>query len=252
MHPNILIPVDFQGNHFDLSKLDHLFEQVPGKRFTGFFLSDFVEPVKNGHSSAGERLELQHEINAAARQTNVDFQFMIPSKEDFAVVHQSRFADLALLGPVNGSAKRWPQGSMVNFFSQLACPVMLVHEAEKPFQDILVYLDYDVNSLVALKAFLAFFGNRARGRNLTILASSPDDEPGIFFEKCLVQYLQKEFRSVGVVPINDKHREVQLLEFAGKLDNPLIIMGTAGKELLKKTSLSDRILDNRIALLYAN
>lgn len=251
MRANILIPVDFQGDHFELAKLDHLFSQVPGKRFTGFFLSDFVEPVKNGHA-AGERLEWQHEINTLARQSNLDFQFMIPSKEDFAVVHQSRFADLALLGPVNGSAKRWPKNGMVDFFSQLACPVMLVHEAEKPFQDILVYLDYDVNSLVALKAFLAFFGDRARSRNLTILASSPDDEPGIFFEKCLVQFLQKEFRSVGVVPINDKQREAQLLEFAIKMDHPLIIMGTAGKELLKMTALSDRVLENKIALLYAN
>jgi hypothetical protein len=250
MHPNILIPVDFQGEHFALNQLDHLFAHVPGKRFTGFFLSDFVEPVKNDHPT--ERLEVQHEIGTKARQANVDFQFMMPLREDFAVVHQSRFADLALLGPVNGSAKRWPQSRMVNFFNQLACPVMLLHETERPFQDILVYLDYDVTSLVALKTFLALFGDKIHGKNLTILASSPDDEPGIFFEKCLVGYLQKEFKSVGVVPINDKHREVQLLDFASKMENPLIIMGTAGKELMKKTSLSDRVLGNKISLLYAN
>lgn len=252
MHPNILVPVDFRGDLFDLSALAHLFSPAPGKRFTGFFLSDFVEPVRPGRPVADERLEMEHDINTRARQTNLDFQFMIQSRENFAVVHQSRFADLALLGPVNGSAKRWPKGGVVHFFNQLVCPIMLVHDAEQPFQDILVYLDYDVSSLHALKAFLAFFGSHVKGRNLTILAASPDDDSGIFFEKCLVQYLQKEFRSVGVVPVNDRLREEQLLNYAGKLSNPLIILGRAGRELMNEASLADRILENHIALLYAN
>jgi hypothetical protein len=250
MHPNILIPVDFQGDHFALSQVDHLFAHVLGKRFTGFFLSDFVQPIKA--ATGGERLEWQHEIGAQARSANVDFQFMLPVADGFAVVHQSRFADLAVLGPINGSARRWPLVSLVDFFNRLACPVMLLHETEHPFQDIVVYLDYDVTSLTALKTFLAFFGNKTAGKNLTILAASPEDEPAIFFEKCLVAYLQKEFRNVGVVPVNDKNRELQLLDFAAKANSPLIITGMAGKELLKNTSWSDRILGNKIALFYAN
>jgi hypothetical protein len=248
-HPNILVPVDIQGNRFPLQQVEQLFSKAADKRFTGFFLSDFVETGKPDEKA--ERLQWQAEIDHQARAAKVDFQFMMPVPEDYGVVHQSRFADVALMGPVAENVLRWPHENMVAFFSRLACPVMLVHQTEKPFQEILLYPDSDFSSLAALKTFQSLFGPQAADKRLTVLASAPDDEQAIFFEKCLVNYLQSEFRSVGILPTNEKQREEQLLTFASRMENPLIITGAAGKALLKNEPSAGRIFENKISMLYA-
>lgn len=248
-HPNILVPVDIQGARFPLQQVDQLFSKAPDKRFTGFFLGDFVQTGQPDEQA--ERLQWQHDIDHQARAANVDFQFMMPAPQDYGVVHQSRFADLALMGPVADESHRWSHDNMVTFFSRLACPVMLVHQTEKPFQEIVLYPDNDFSSLAALKTFQALFGPQPAEKRLTVLAASPEDEPGIFFEKCLVNYLQSEFKSVGILPVNEKQREDQLLALAGRMENPLIITGAAGKSLLKNEATAERIFQKKISVLYA-
>lgn len=112
--------------------------------------------------------------------------------------------------------------------------------------------DYDLSGLEAMKSFMYLFGNIASDKKLTVITVSPDDESGVSFEKSLIDYLQRSFTNVGILPMARAELSKKLVQFACRENRPILIMGRKALDLLKDGELSSDIVNHQISLFYSN
>ncbi|MBX2915837.1 MAG: hypothetical protein KF856_11265 [Cyclobacteriaceae bacterium] len=251
MKKQILVPVDFKvGMH--LADYAQLLSHVDKKCFVGFFLRDFVRQLKS-KSGDQEKSLVQSSLQEEARQLNLDFDFIKNHSNTNLLINQSRFADLIIINPVtHTNILQLNQVFPDHFFDSIACPVFLSEDLLKPYQEILVLFDYHQSGLVALKAFLSFFGKISSNKKVTLLTVSPDDSPEIYFEKYLVGYLQKFFCDVGIAPLNNKNLAHQVITHATKLTQPVLVMGRTALDLLNNQKLATQVADHHMSIFYSN
>ncbi len=255
MKKHILFPVDFQPTHIHLADYAHLFSNIDNKSFSGFFLKDFVKHPKNKvvNTSDSDKSVLQSTLEKEAKALNMDVSFIRSQANGNSLLNQSRFADLALITPITHSnigilIESFPE----DFFAEVGCPIFLSDDLLHPYEEILVLFDYDQSGLAALKSFLSFFGKESSNKKVTILTVSPDDAPEIHLEKYLVSYLQKIFTNVGIVPMGSKDLANQLVNYAAKLNKPVLVMGRAALNLLNNNELASQVAEHHMSIYYSN
>ncbi|MBX2895837.1 MAG: hypothetical protein KF763_10375 [Cyclobacteriaceae bacterium] len=251
MKKQILFPVDFQCG-MRLADYAHLLSHIDKKSFVGFFLRDFSRQLK---SKAGdhEKNMMQSGLLEEARQLNLDFDFIKNHSSTNLLLNQSRFADLIIINPVtHTNILQLNQVFPDHFFDSIACPVFLLEDPLKPYQEILVLFDYDQSGLVALKSFLSFFGKVSHDKKVTLLTVSPDDSPEIYFEKYLVSYLKRFFNDVGIVPLYTNNLAQQVITHATKLTRPVLVLGRTALELLNNQQFASQVVDHHMSIFYSN
>lgn len=73
---NILIPVDWQSQDVHLADYAKAFEHIDNKKFSAFFLEDFLQHSERETAAAeADRLDFRFEIEKEARALDVDLQF---------------------------------------------------------------------------------------------------------------------------------------------------------------------------------
>ncbi len=250
MKKQILFPVDFQSG-MRLADYAHLLSHIDKKSFVGFFLHDLSRQLKL-KGSDHKKNSIQSRLQEEARGLNLDIDFMNQTSVNL-LINQSRFADLIVISPVTRDAVLQLNHIFPDhFFDSIACPIFLSEDLLNPHYDILVLFDFEQSGLVALKSFLSFFGKVSRYKKVTLLTVSPDDSPEIFFEKYLVDYLQKFFNDVGIVPLNNKNVAQQVMAQATRLTQPVLVMGRTALDLLNNQELASQLVDHRMSIFYSN
>lgn len=251
MNKQILFPVDFKSD-IHLAEYAQLLSHLDKKSFVGFFLNDFSRSGKLKNTEQ-DKNALQTNLKEEARQLSLDFDFIKSNSSTNLLLNQSRFADLIIINPVK--QENILQLNHIfpdHFFDSIACPVFMSEDLLTPYQEILVLFDYDQSGLVALKSFLSFFGKVSSEKKLTLLTVSPDDSPEIHLEKYLVSYLQKFFKDVGIVPLNNQNLAQQVMSHATKLTRPILVMGSTALELLNDQQLATQVADHHMSIFYSN
>jgi hypothetical protein len=252
---HILFPVDFQPTLIHLADYAHLFSNVDNKSFSGFFLKDFVKHPKNKvvSTSDADKSALQSNLEKEAKALNMEMSFIRSQANGNSLLNQSRFADLALITPItHDNIGQLIESFPEDFFAEVGCPIFLSDDLLHPYEEILVLFDYDQSGLAALKSFLSFFGKESSNKKVTILTVSPDDAPEIHLEKYLVSYLQKIFSNVGIVPMSSNDLANQLVNYAAKLNKPVLVMGRAALNLLNNNELAIQVADHHMSIYYSN
>lgn len=251
----ILLPVDIHPKEFHLADYAHFFAHMQGKRFSTFFLTDVTHPKGSKVPLQVElnKTDLQQEIFQDAEKLRLDVSFLTGPANLQLLTYQSRFADLIMVSPLNkDSLKFLLQANAVDFLKNVGCPLLLAADPHDPFEEIVFLFDYDLSGLDAMKSFMDLFGKTAVNKKLTVITVSPDDESGVSFEKCLIDYLQKSFSNVGILPMARAELSKKLVKFACQENRPLLIMGKKAVELLKDKELSSEIVSHQISLFYSN
>lgn len=254
MKKQILFPVDFQSSPIHLVDYARFFSHVD-KSFTGFFLKDFVKQQKGKGpgTNDGDKSVIQASLEEEAKSLNLDINFIKSQPNGNTLLNQSKFADLVLINPItNDNVNKLAQSFPDHFFEEIGCPIFLSEDLLDPYHEILLLFDYDQSGLAALKSFLSFFGKISNTKKVTILTVSPDDAPEIHLEKYLVSYLQKIFADVGIVPMSNRDLSGQLVNFASKLNKPVLIMGRAALNLLKDSQLATQLASHHMSIFYSN
>lgn len=253
MNYTILLPVDFAVEGARMGKLANAFSHLADKRFSAFFLRDYVRTEDaSSPSLAVEKLDLKLALQSEAKALKLDLKFLNDQNSLLALAHQSRFADLILLDPINGENTLSLDEVPADFFSKMHCPLLLSNDLTHEYGEIIFLFDYDLRGLAALKSYHALFGEVSHKKKFTLITVSPEDEPGIFFEKCLVNYLQQVFENVGIHPMSRINLTENLVAYASEANRPLLITGQSALALLKDRSLTQRLMKNETSLYYSN
>lgn len=253
MNYTILLPVDFAAEGARMQKLAKAFSHLADKRFSAFFLRDYVRTEDvNSPSLAVEKLDLKLALQSEAKALKLDLKFLNDQNSLLALAHQSRFADLLILDPINGDNTLSLDEVPPDFFSKMHCPLLLSNDLTNECGEIIFLFDYDLRGLAALKSYHALFGEVSHKKKFTLITVSPEDEPGIFFEKCLVNYLQQVFENVGIHPMSRINLTENLVKYASEANKPLLITGQSALALLNDRSLTQRLMKNETSLYYSN
>jgi len=249
----ILLPVDFTPQGTRLENLAQVFSHLEDKRFSAFFLKDYV-----GHGSSHapfdevEKLDIKLALQSDATKLNLELKFLNDQYSLLALAHQSRFADLLLLDPLNQEGVVSLSELPVDFFEKMHCPLFLSNDMSQEYEEIIFLFDYDLKGLAALKSFHALFGEVSHKKKFTLITVSPEDEPGIYFEKSLVSYLQEVFENVGIHPMSRINLTENLVSYVSKLKKPLLIIGQSALALLENKSIAKRLMKNETSVYYSN
>jgi len=249
----ILLPVDFTSQGTRMENVAKAFQHLADKRFSAFFIRDYVGPGSSHPPFADvEKLDMKLAMQSEASKLNVELKFLNDQNSLLALAHQSRFADLLLLDPLNKEGVVSLSELPVDFFEKMHCPLFLSNDMTHEYEEIVFLFDYDLKGLAALKSFHAMFGEVSHKKKFTLITVSPEDEPGIFFEKSLVSYLQEVFENVGIHPMSRVNLTENLVSYVSKLSKPLLIIGQSALALLENKSLAKRLMKNETSVYYSN
>ena len=253
MNYTILLPVDFTPQGTKMEGLAKAFSHLADKRFSAFFLRDYIGsgPI-HSPSAEVEKLDMKLAMQSDASKLNLELKFLNDQSSLLALAHQSRFADLLLLDPLNQEGVVSLSDLPVDFFEKMHCPLFLSSDMTHEYEEIIFLFDYDLKGLAALKSFHALFGEVSRKKKFTLITVSPEDEPGIFFEKSLVSYLQEVFENVGIHPMSRVNLTENLVSYVTRQKKPLLIIGQSALALLENKSIAKRLMKNETSVYYSN
>lgn len=255
MTKHIFFPADFNNNTSELKGYSRLFSHLDRKSFCAFFLNDFTTPEASKGLWQEDKYTLQEAIQTDAKTLTLDLTFFNPgTRLPRALVHQSRFADLLVVSPLDaGAMKRLPSAFPDKFFEQSGCSIMLCPDLEKDFEEIVVLFDYDLAGVAALKAFLNIFGRMASHKQITLLTVTPGEETEINLEKYFVSFVQRTFPNVGITPIR-RAGLIDLIFAQAKIAKhpSVMIMGRQAHSILNDQALKERMLDLEMSLFFSN
>jgi hypothetical protein len=248
---NILLPVDFSAKEFRLEDCVNAFSHLPAKHFSTFFIGDYVR-LKSDMAKV-DRSDVQKRAESMSRKLKVDLKFIPCPGSLPSLWYQSRFADLMVLNlQVPDSSLMLSLLYAEKFFDDFACPVMLQGSLPKDQDEIIFLFDHDPSGLGALKSYLALFGEVSKDKKLTVVSLNSSEGPGIYFEKSLIQYLQQIFTNVGVLPMSKPDIEKNVISFASRASNPLIIIGKTAGHLFGQESNAQALTTHPMSLYYSN
>ncbi|MEQ8302417.1 MAG: hypothetical protein RIB47_03415 [Cyclobacteriaceae bacterium] len=246
MNCNILLPADLPlpsqrilGAAKALSHLEH-------KSFSAFFLQDYFGKGEKSKSDYLAKIDVQVALQQEAKILSIDFEFLNYYRNHLSLNYQSSFADLLVLSGSQISEEPFPE----KFLELIECPTLLYFDSFTIPDEIVFLFDQDKASLAALKSFISLFGDLAKGKRITIITVSPGDDEDINYEKCLVNYVQKEFDDVGIVPMQRYDLEEEVLKMLSKLEAPLLIAGKPAIALIENKM--SRLAKYGISVYYSN
>lgn len=255
MTKHIFFPADFNMPSMELKGYNSLFSHLDRKSFCAFFLNDFTGPEASRSLWQEDKYTLQEAIQASAKSLTLDVSFFNPgTRIPKALVHQSRFADLLVISPLDAEAMQKLPGAFPDkFFEQSGCSILLCPELEKGFEEVVVLFDYHLSCVNALKSFLNIFGRMASHKKITLLTVTPGEGTEITLEKYFVSFLQRTFPNVGITPI--RRAGLMDLVFAQAKQAkkpPVLITGKQGLSILNDQSLKEQMLSLEMSLFFSN
>ena len=256
MYTEILVPVDSTPGGIHISDYSSEFSHLDSKRFSGFFLRDlFSKSEKSKIDPVVEvaRIELENGLQAEAKNLNLPFKLLDCQNSLHALVYQSRFADVMMVSPFNSEMASYFERLFPDkLLSGIHCPLYLFSKNTDAFQEIIFVFDCSLSSLAALKSFVAIFGEKYKGSRITVVTVCSEEELGVYFEKCLIDYVQSIFSDVGILPMSNQNFMGSLITYCAKSSKPLLIMGQSALELIGSKELLNRIAKEEISLFYSN
>lgn len=249
---NILIPVDWQSQDVHLADYAEAFEHIDNKKFSAFFLDDFLKAGNPAdRATEADRLDFRFEIEKEARALNVDLQFLANTQNQVALQFQTRFADLLTIRVDHKSwSERYPD-LPTDFLETLGCPVMITSHLTKSFKEIIVFFDPDFTGLAALKTFLSLYGKLSKEKSMTVITVISHEDATIVTEKCLIEFLQKYFSNVGVLPVHQRNLSVRLDGLVQESNSPLLLMGRSARHFLINPSRMEQLIAQKGSLFYS-
>jgi hypothetical protein len=252
---HIFFPADFNANSLELKGYNSLFSHLDMKSFCAFFLNDFTGPEASRSLWQENKYTLQEAIQSDAKTLTLDLTFFNPgTRLPKALVHQSRFADLLVVSPLDAEAmRRLPAAFPEKFFEQSGCSMLLCPNLEKAFEEIVVLFDYDLAGVAALKSFLNIFGRMASHKQITLLTVTPGEGTEITLEKYFVNFVQRTFPNVGITPIR-RAGLIDLIFAQAKIAKrpSVMIMGRQAHTILNDQALKERMLALEMSLFFSN
>lgn len=249
---NILIPVDWQSQDVHLADYAKAFEHIDNKKFSAFFLEDFLQHSEPETAAAeADRLDFRFEMEKEARALDVDLQFLTNTQNQIALRFQTRFADLLT---IQASEKSWRERAHElppGFLENMGCSVMITPELTHRFNEIILSFDPDFSALAALKMFLALYGKISREKSMTVITVISHDESNIVTEKCLIEFLQKYFSNVGTLPVHQRSLVPVLDSLVSAADAPLLLMGKSATHFLNNSDRMEGLIRKKGSLFYS-
>jgi hypothetical protein len=252
---HIFFPADFNAETVELKGYSNLFSHLDKKSFCAFFLNDFTGSEASKNLWQEKKYDLQETIQTDAKVLTLDLTFFNPgTRLPKALVHQTRFADLLVVSPLDvDSIMRLSTSFPEKFFEQSGCSILLSPNLEKNFEEIVVLFDYDLAGVSALKSFLNIFARVASHKPITLLTVTPGEGTEITLEKYFVNFLQRTFPNVGITPIR-RAGLIELVFAQAKIAKrpSVMIMGRQAHAILSDQSLKQRMLDLEMSLFFSN
>lgn len=247
----ILLPVDYSAKDFRAQDYAKIVSHLESKHFAAFFISDYLR-IKSDASRLG-RSDVYRSVESAAKKLKLDLKFITCPGSLPSLWYQSRFADLMILDLLTlDNARALNRLHAEKFFDDFGCPILLSGSLPEDQEDIIFLFDHDPSSLVALKSFLALFGEISKNKKLTVITINSSDGPGVYFEESLIHHLQQIFKNVGILPMQKTDIVSHLISFAAKATKPILIMGNLAQGLFNQESSAEALVMNKVSVYYSN
>ena len=230
VHLDVLLPADLPLPGQRITLAANVLSHLNLKQFSSFFLYDSLAKADREKLPAPclEKADALQEMEAGAKSLNLEIRQLEPSRNPQLLHHQSLFADILFMSFL--TADDHLPGYLISskFLDRVGCPVLFSFGNSGIPREVFLYFDFEPSCLVAFKSFASIFGERLQEAKVTIATTSPPDENAIYMEKCLIQYAQRKFKDVGIIPAGSLQIEENLISWTSQVHNPWLIVGKMG------------------------
>ncbi len=159
---------------------------------------------------------------------------------DFALtahelIKQTTYADLLVISYeifFNHVTRKPDTSLLYHILKKSRCPVLVIPEGIRQIKNIILTYDGKESSVFAIRAFSNLFASSVKDRIVTTLTVTPGADEEIKNEKFLMELVKQHFNNVGMQLLTGTNISQEILNFADKNDNPLVIMGAYGRSTI--------------------
>ncbi len=265
MSKKILFGIDERLNNLENLKLyAGVLDVALEDKLLGVYLSDYLKHEET-HSSESlsiaaietdnlKRFTISLEMEAVAERLRIDYGlFEGESLNENFLIRQSSFTDLLMVdGIFVDDFCTVDKPTSLRLLSLMECPVLVNPATISKVQDIVVLFDGRKSSIKAIKSFVELFKLRLGEKPITILSVSPQSDEEIEQEKYLINYMISNMKNVGIQVTDDEEMVKDLEKQLRSSEMPMLILGTAGIDLICTQEVFKEIRNNHIPVFFAN
>jgi nucleotide-binding universal stress UspA family protein len=205
--------------------------------------SEVISDFEKGFRKAGIRYQIYN-----------DFKITV-----YELIKQTTYADLLILSYevfINHVTGKVDTSLLYQILKGSRCPVLVIPEGLKEIKNVILTYDGKESSVFAIRAFSNLFANAVKDKIVTILTVTPSADEEIKNEKSFMELVKQHFSNVGMQLLTGSSTSTEILNFAGKSEGPLVIMGAYGRSMISNLiipSVARRIIaEMKIPLFIAH
>jgi nucleotide-binding universal stress UspA family protein len=148
------------------------------------------------------------------------------------VVKQSTYADMLVLSYrvfYNYLTGKPDTSILYQILKGSKCPVLILPEGVNKIDNIIFTYDNKESSVFAIRAFSNLFPNNSKNKIISILSVMPNADEEMKNEKLLLDLVKQHYNNVGIQLLEGENISKEINNFAGNLQNPLVVMGAYGR-----------------------
>jgi nucleotide-binding universal stress UspA family protein len=172
------------------------------------------------------------------------------------LIRQTTYSDLLVLSYrifYNYVTKNPDTTMLYQILKGSKCPVMILPEELPRVDNIIFTYDNKESSVFAIKAFSHLFSQGTRDKVVSILTVMPSADEEIKNEKLLLDLVKQHYSNVGIQLLNGSSISREILNFAGGVSNPMVVMGAYGRSHISNLfipSVARHILKESVLPLF--
>lgn len=185
--------------------------------------------------------EVISKFERTARDTNIRYEiyndFRLTTHE---VIKQSTYADMLVLSYrvfYNYLTGKPDTSILYQILQGSKCPVLILPEGTKNIDNIIFTYDNKESSVFAIRAFSAMFSENMSDKIVSILSVMPNLDEEIKNEKLLLNLVRQHYNNVGMQLLEGNNISKEISNFAGNVQNPLVVMGAYGRSRISNLVL---------------
>ena len=239
----------FTNDLFQFS--NDLLENLDEHLFVGMLVKDvsYINTVSSFNEEAvmadvlpakGFLSEEDHVITEVISQfekTARDFNIKHEIYNDFSlttheVVTQSTYADMLVLSYrvfYNYLTGKPDTSILYQILKGSKCPVLILPEGVNKIDNIIFTYDNKESSVFAIRAFSNLFPGNSKDKIVSILSVMPNADEEMKNEKLLLNLVKQHYNNVGIQLLEGENISKEINNFAGNVQNPLVVMGAYGR-----------------------
>ena len=196
--------------------------------------TEVISNFEKDARSAGLRYQIHNDFNITALE----------------LVKQTTYADLLILSYqifFNHITHKPDTSLLYQVLKGSRCPVLIIPDGMQAVKNIIFTYDGKESSVFAIRAFSSLFAQNINNKEVTILTVTPNAEEEIKNEGCLLNLIKQHFNNVGLQLLTGSNISGEILNFAGNVEDPLVIMGAYGRSTISNLiipSVARRIIEN--------